>query len=629
MNRFNLRPLLTYSLLLIYALLIGIIAINAVDRTSWNVLVTVAIIAGCLLVWIQRTAALSAFQILIIALLLRAAFFFLPPSLSDDAYRYVWDGMVQAEGINPYLYHPSDSSLAAYHEAPIYEVLNSKEYFSVYPPVSQYIFRTGGAFYEQGWEVSYYVIKIILMLFEIAALLILAQLVAPRLLILYAWHPLVLMETAGQAHTESAMLFFLVLAVWFARKRWGIGASMALACAGWVKLYPYVFLPLLWQRFKWKGLIPGGLTALVLLLPFYHPQLIANILDSLNLYVRFFEFNAGFYYSIKKVYLIFTGDDWSKFIGPALRRLFLVGLPAIYFIDYWKKWPLEKALLVIAGYFLICSTTIHPWYFLGILILAVMQERMPWHWYWVATIALGTYLLYIDGPYWPFVIVGWGGWFLIGLIYHREKPVKWLRDLQQFRAQRKVQAIEKVLGEIKPGPWVLDLGAGEGYVGAEIARKWGAKVRLADVVDMNKSTLPHTKYDGRRLPFRAGSYDTTILYFVLHHAEQAEKVIKEALRVTRGQVIVVESVYEATWDLKLLTFLDVWANRLRSGGMMNAQEAHLHFRKSEDWVTLFENSGAEVIKQQRKGRWIHKQHFFILKPHRRKSSSGVNSKNKS
>lgn len=617
MTRFNFRPLLTYSLLLTYAVLIGVIATTATDQASWGVLVVAAIGAGCLLVWIQRTALLSSFQILLIALLLRAVFFFLPPSLSDDAYRYVWDGMVQAEGTNPYLYRPSDPTLAAHHEEPIYDVLNSKDYFSVYPPVSQFIFWTGGLFYNQGWEVSYYVIKIILMLFEIAALLLLARLVAPHLLILYAWHPLVLMETAGQAHTESAMLFFLVLAIWFARKQQGIGASVALACAGWVKLYPFVFIPLLWQRFKWKGLIPGGLATGALLLPFYHPQLIANIQDSLDLYVRFFEFNAGVYYSIKKVYLILTGDDWSKFIGPALRRFFLIGLPVIYLIDYWKKWPLEKALLVITGFFLICSTTIHPWYFLGILLLAVMQVRMPWHWYWVATLALGTYLLYIDGPYWSFVNVGWWGWFLIGLFYHRNKPEAWFRDFQKLRATRKVQAIEKLLGATKPGHWVLDLGAGEGYVGAEAARRWGANVRLADVIDMNKTDLRHTRYNGIKLPFRDRSYDTTIVYFVLHHAENAEAVIKEALRVTRGHVIVVESVYEQTWDLKLLTFLDVWANRLRSGGMMNAQEGHLEFQKAEAWVTLFEKCGAKVVKQHRKGRWIHKQHFFILQPHKK------------
>ena len=166
--------------------------------------------------------------------------------------------MLQAEGINPYLYPPSAPQLSEYQQEPIYDLLNSKDYYSVYPPVSQFVFGAGGLVYSRGWEASYYTIKALLLAFELGALLLLAQMVSPGLLVLYAWHPLVLMETAGQAHTESAMLFFLVAAIWFVRRNKGSTASAVLACAGWVKLYPFVFMPLLWQRFRWKGLLPGG-----------------------------------------------------------------------------------------------------------------------------------------------------------------------------------------------------------------------------------------------------------------------------------------------------------------------------------------------------------------------------------
>jgi ubiquinone/menaquinone biosynthesis C-methylase UbiE len=161
---------------------------------------------------------------------------------------------------------------------------------------------------------------------------------------------------------------------------------------------------------------------------------------------------------------------------------------------------------------------------------------------------------------------------------------------------------------------VLDLGAGEGYVGAEVARRWPVDVHLADVIDMNRTELLHTVYDGRRLPFKKEAFDTTILYFVLHHAEEPEAVIREALRVTRKEVVVVESVYKAAWDLNLLTFLDVWANRIRSLGRMRTQEEHLHFRTANAWIALFEKNGARVVRQFRKGRWVHKQHFFLLEP---------------
>ena len=91
-------------------------------------------------------------------------------------------------------------------------------------------------------------------------------------------------------------------------------------------------------------------------------------------------------------------------------------------------------------------------------------------------------------------------------------------------------------------------------------------------------------------------------------------MIREAIRVSRKQVVVVESVFEKTWDLKLLTFLDIWMNRIRSGWRMRGQEEDLSFKKASEWQTLFEKNGWVVIKQARKGRWVHKRHFFLLHP---------------
>ena len=65
--------------------------------------------------------------------------------------------------------------------------------------------------------------------------------------------------------------------------------------------------------------------------------------------------------------------------------------------------------------------------------------------------------------------------------------------------------------------------------------------------------------------------------------------------------MIVESVYEQEWDLRLLTVLDVTANRLRSGGLMNAQEEYLHFRKAPAWRQLIQSSGGRVVVEHRKG----------------------------
>ncbi len=131
---------------------------------------------------------------------------------------------------------------------------------------------------------------------------------------------------------------------------------------------------------------------------------------------------------------------------------------------------------------------------------------------------------------------------------------------------------------------------------------------------MNRTTLPHVVYDGHRVPFDDKAFDMTVLYFVLHHAQDQRQVLREAFRVSQNRVLVVESVYERTWDRRLLTFLDRLANRLRSGGLMRAQEEYLHFRTRAAWRDFFEEEGAEILAEHRRGRWIHKQALFVLAP---------------
>src|SRR5690606_4807723 len=118
-------------------------------------------------------------------------------------------------------------------------------------------------------------------------------------------------------------------------------------------------------------------------LPYYHGAAVANVLSSLDLYVRYFEFNAGIYYGIKKLFAVATGDDWSKQIGPALRWLFLTALPILYYLDARLEWSLRRAMVITIGLFFVCSTTIHPWYLLPLLMLVAPVRPPSWHWYWL------------------------------------------------------------------------------------------------------------------------------------------------------------------------------------------------------------------------------------------------------
>lgn len=597
----------------LYSACVVLMSVVAHDPARWDAFVTVGIVASGLLVIIWRRVALSVGQVLALALLFRLVFFPLPPVLSDDAFRYVWDGLVQLEGLNPYLHRPAEIPLAELRASPLYEKLNSAEYYSIYPPLSQLIFALGAwAAPLGGWTFSYYLIKGIIVVFEFGGVYLLARLVEPRAAALYAWNPLVLAEVAGQAHTEAVMVGLLVVAVWCVKRGWGGWASAALAGAGLVKLYPFVLFPLLWRRFGWRAVWPGVLVGIGLSAPYAAPGVVDNLLSSLQLYVQLFEFNAGPYYGVKYLFRVVTGADWSKTLGPAFGVLFGVGLFGLYYLDARKKWSFGAVALAILATYLACSTTVHPWYLLGVLALGVLVRPPFWAAFWLAPWSLGTYLFYVDGPYWSFIIIGWSGAIGLVLFRWRDAMLQWI---QRRRAQAKVERIWPFLEKVvrgDDGAEVLDLGAGEGYVGQAIQRKRSAEVVLADVIDMNRTRLPLIRYDGRILPFADDWFDATVLYFVLHHCADPEQVLGEALRVTSGPVIVVESLRRHPLQHRILRVADAVANRIRSGGAMQEQEAHVQFRTAEEWRELARRQNAQILYEEPFGTWLHPQQLLVV-----------------
>ncbi|MCH7977140.1 MAG: class I SAM-dependent methyltransferase [Bacteroidetes bacterium] len=579
-----------------------------------------ALAAGVLVFVRWRQGGVSRREVLVMAIALRVIVFPLTPTLSDDGFRYVWDGMIQAEeGVNPYHYLPSDPEMADFHQEAVYRRMNSSGYYSVYPPFSQLVFALGGLLYPLGWLISWYFIKLVMVGGELVGLFFLSRMVRPRDLLLYAWHPLVVIETAGQAHTEALAIGLLLMVVWAARQSRGALAGGALAAAGWVKLVPFVFAPFVIRRLGWKAAVGGLVVGMLLAAPYAASYTIPHIRESLDLYVRAFEFNAGPYFALKGLAAGLGLGDTSKTLGPVLQLLFLLSLPVVFALDWKRKWPLEIALLVVLSLFFLCSTTIHPWYLLPLLVLLpLVMDREAGRlfalgWFVLGVASMATYWVYAE-PVWGYaaVSVGWTAFFgfMMMVLAKISLPV-----LMRRRARRKWRRINSHLPK-PPGASsrVLDLGAGEGFVGEVIQHDTGAQVSLVDVVDFNRTELPLSMYDGKLLPFGDDTFDLTVLVFVLHHAEDAEQTLREAMRVTDGPIIVMESVYESAWQQRLLARLDRLANRLRSGGRMASQEEHLHFRTDAEWRAVFERLGLRVEQASIKGKWIHQQALYVLQP---------------
>lgn len=224
-------------------------------------------------VWIVIRTRGSRSTLLIViafALLFRLSIVFAPPYLSDDIYRYIWDGRVQAAGINPYRFVPAAPELAALQDDVVYPKINRRDYATtIYPPLVQAIF-----FLTTRLSESVVWMKLTMLLFEVVAiwaiarLLLLTGLPQERLLI-YAWHPLVVWEIAGSGHVDAIAVAFIALAFLAWRRKTDLKAGLALAGATLVKLFPLVFLPVLLKRERWKAALIFAIAIVVAYVPYF------------------------------------------------------------------------------------------------------------------------------------------------------------------------------------------------------------------------------------------------------------------------------------------------------------------------------------------------------------------------
>jgi ubiquinone/menaquinone biosynthesis C-methylase UbiE len=186
------------------------------------------------------------------------------------------------------------------------------------------------------------------------------------------------------------------------------------------------------------------------------------------------------------------------------------------------------------------------------------------------------------------------------------------RCLQAFL--RRYAAVEvQAVAPFLVGRGVLDLGAGEGYVAAALHGRPDIWACAVDVGAFRQATAPYVIYNGLQLPFGDGTFDTTLLLLTLHHCVKPERVLDEALRVTRCRLIVLESVYRNRWERFCLDHLDGWLNSYRHGGVMNVPFA---FRRPEIWQELFASRALRVVGICWLGSWwerlVHHPLLFVL-----------------
>lgn len=208
----------------------------------------------------------AVWLVLAVALAMRLPLLISPPFLSTDIFRYVWDGRVQAAGINPYRYIPQDPALADLRDEAIYPHINRSDYApTIYPPAAQVLFATVARIWP-----SIAGMKLAMAMFDGLAIICLWRLLAmtgqPQAnLLIYAWNPLSAWAFAGNGHIDAAVAGLVALTLWARAKRHDIWTGFFLGLAIATKFLPAVVSPALWRRRQgWTIAITAVLTIAML-----------------------------------------------------------------------------------------------------------------------------------------------------------------------------------------------------------------------------------------------------------------------------------------------------------------------------------------------------------------------------
>ncbi|MCB0558511.1 MAG: hypothetical protein H6573_01745 [Lewinellaceae bacterium] len=328
------------------------------------------------------------------------------PQLSDDIYRFLWDGRLINQGINPFAHLPSyylqEGNQLAGLDTELFAQLNSPEYFTIYPPVAQAIFALATWLFPYSIPAATVVIKLFLFFCELGSLILLVKLLArlgfpEKGVLLYALNPMILIEVMGNLHFEGAMIFFLLLSLWWLVSGRYLFSAAALAFSVASKLLPLLFCFFLIRRLGWRRSLKYfalmGLVLLLLFSPLLGGAFFSGMGSSLRLYFQRFEFNGSIYYVLRWIGFQLSGYNLIQYLGPALAACTFLGISLAALLGRRRDWRSLPALMLFAiCLYLAFTPTVHPWYASLPLVLAPFTRfRFPV--LWTALISL-TYINY-------------------------------------------------------------------------------------------------------------------------------------------------------------------------------------------------------------------------------------------
>ena len=347
----------------------------------------------------QANEPLTLRTIWLVAVASRVALLPLAPGLTDDFYRYLWDGHVQLSGLNPYLFAPGAAEVEGLRTV-WHSLINNPTVPTIYPPLAQIAFLL-----IAGVGSSVLLMKLLWVGCDLATAWVISRIAVDRgaepalPLLLYAWAPLLLVEVAWNGHLEPLGLLMLAMAIWASdrvpasrdtsrttshpapdtadpvcsaggapthgQQVVAVAAGAALALSALTKVAPAAALPGLVRQLGWRAFMGFALVIVAL----YSPYLSAGsaLFAGLRTYSENWWFMKGPFTALE----VLTGDPDEARRAAAAIMIGVIGWSA------WRRFDLERTLLWVLGAGMVLTPTFHPWYILWMLPMAALRANRP------------------------------------------------------------------------------------------------------------------------------------------------------------------------------------------------------------------------------------------------------------
>ncbi len=410
---------------------IGLVVLDATNGTLRDEFVTQTMVwylvafAGFVgAVWVNERTPIQMSWIWGAAIVFRLLLLATSPALSDDVYRYIWEGNLLSQGVSPYQAPINAAELDAF-DIPARAFVNNPTFASPYLPVTHGIFVLTTVLLPES-TLSFQFAMTVLELGAAWGILSLLKIVgiAPRRILLWLWNPIVVVEIAHGAHLDAIMIVFTVAALvaTFHPKvpETSLAGPILLGLATLTRPIPVLLTPVLFWRWNWPQRLAYAATLILVTGPFvawsgfgFTDGPGRGVFGSGQEYTESFRFNSAIYQAFEQ-WVGGQGLDDRGLNEPRMLTMIIV-FSTFFLVMAWV-WNaarsrhdaislLRLSAVPIAGYTLI-TPVFHPWYVL--LLVALMIFHTPalgeanrrWlalaPWAWLTATLVFSYITYED-----------------------------------------------------------------------------------------------------------------------------------------------------------------------------------------------------------------------------------------